>query len=132
MVLMADTIVFVLWAAMAVPSVVLILTAVVTAVQEVRRGKDEGIDGPSPVSRRSAPFVLLAAAAVALVRYLRDEPLGFSDIVFTGAFIGLALSAGWYLAARRSPALAAGRRLAAVSAVVAVCFGILSGFAPTE
>jgi hypothetical protein len=132
MVLMVDTVVLVLWAAIAVPSMVLMLMAGVTALQDARRGTDRGVDDPSPVSRRNAPYIGLAAAAVALVRYLRDEPLGFRDMVFAGGFIGFALSAGWYLAARRSPALAAGRRQAVVSAVVALCFGVLSGLAPAE
>lgn len=124
-------VVLLLWSTMTLASCVVMSVAVLAWVREVLRGTDRDEREPSPVNERVAPFMVVAALAVAAVRLLRDEPFAFLDTVFPAVFIGFALSCAWYLLARRDGADEPQRRgtVDAVSLAVAGAFGALSAVA---
>lgn len=124
-----NTVVFLLWSAMTVSGMVVMGIAIALWLPDVIRGEDDDANEPSPVDKRAAPFMLLTALVLAGVRLSRSQPLSFSDTVFAAAFIGFALSAGWYLLARRSPQGHSSKQIKRASAAVAVTFGTLSAFA---
>ena len=123
-----EAIVVVSWSAMAVGSAAVITVALVYWLRDVLGNRDiEGVE-PSPVSERSALYTLLAGFVIG-TRLARGESLRFGYLGFAAAFIGFALSAGWYLLARRSTDGPSPSTVATFSAVVAAFFGALS--APT-
>jgi len=120
------SIVVVSWSAMAISSAAVIAVALGCWLRDVRRNQDtDGVE-PSPVSERSALYMLLAGSVFIGTRLARGESLPFGFIGFAAAFIGFGLSAGWYLLARRASDGPSPGRVAMFSAGVAASFGALS------
>lgn len=127
-----EALVLVAWSAMAFAGSLIISAAVFLWLRDVLRSKDGETDGrmgePSPVDERAVPWMALTAAVTFGVVYLRQVPASFGTVVFPAVFAGFALSAGWYLMARRSPE--EGRaRVQLGSGAIAAGFGALSGLA---
>ncbi len=120
--------ILVLWLTMTVSSIVVMTVAMALWLRDVVRGEDDDAHEPSPLDTRAVPFMLMTVVVLAGVRLSRGQPLSFIETVFPEAFIGFALSAGWYLLARRSPE-AHTKQIGRASAAVAVSFGALSAFA---
>ena len=109
----------------------MIAVALVYWLNDVRRNKDtDGVE-PSPVSDRSALYMLLAGCVFVGTRLVRGESLPFGFIVFVAVFIGFGISAGWYLLARRASDGPSPSRVAMFSAGVAAAFGALSALTTT-
>jgi hypothetical protein len=132
MLLMEAVVVLSLVVVTAVSTVVMVV-AVGVWLRDVIRSRDgqtdERLGEPSPLDVRAVPLMVLAALVVAGVQSLRGVPVSFQDTAFAALFMGFALSAAWYLLARRSPALPHGTRALGVSAVGAAGFGALWGLA---
>jgi hypothetical protein len=129
---MEAVVVLTLVAVTAVSTVVMVV-AVGLWLRDVIRSRegqtDERLGEPSPLDVRAVPLMVLAAVVLAGVQSLRGVPVSFRDTAFAGLFMGFALSAAWYLLARRLPALPHETRAFGVSAVVAAGFGVLWGLA---
>jgi hypothetical protein len=132
MLLMQAVVVFTLVTVTAVSAVVMAV-AVTLWLRDVIRSRDghtdERLGEPSPLDVRAVPLMVLAAVVLAGVQSLRGVPVSFRDTAFAALFMGFALSAAWYLLARRSPELPHGGRALGISAVVAAGFGALWGLA---
>lgn len=114
------------WSVMALSSIAVTALAVGLWTRDVLRDEDtDGVE-PSPVSKRSATYILLAGSVFIGIRLIRGEPLSFNAMGFTAMFIGFALSAGWYLLARTGAEWPSRSKIDKLSAVVAACFGALS------
>jgi hypothetical protein len=128
-----DALIIITWIVIALSGSVIMVVAVTLWLREVLRSRDgatdERLGEPSPVDGRAVPFMVLAGVVSLGVLYIRGEPLLFRNAAFAAVFIGFALSAGWYLLARRSPVLPKSSGVQALSTVVAACFGALSGLA---
>ena len=125
-----QTLVAVSWLVMMAGSLVVMTVAMGLWFRDVLRGQDtDGVE-PSPVSVRSALYSLLAGLAFCGTRWARGEPLSFKDVAFHALLIGFALSAGWYLLARRSTKEPNPGKVAGLSAVIAASFGTLSALTP--
>jgi hypothetical protein len=116
-----------LWMVMGTTSVVVMTIAMGLWFRDVLRGRaTDGVE-PAPVTGRTALYSLLAALAFSGTRLASGERLTFSDAAFPALLIGMALSAGWYLLARRTPDGASASKTAVVSMVIAASFGALTG-----
>jgi hypothetical protein len=132
MLLMEAVLVLTLVAVTAVSTVVMVV-AVGLWLRDVIRSRDGQTDHrlgePSPLDVRAVPLMVLAAVVLAGVQSLRGVRVSFQDTAFAALFMGFALSAAWYLLARRSPTLPRGSRALGISAVFAAGFGALWGLA---
>ena len=118
------------YSAMVVSSVVVTAVAVGLWLRDVLRERDtDGVE-PSPLSKRSAIYSLLAGCVFIGIRLTRGESVSFLFAGFTAVFIGFALSAGWYLLDRRATGARSRRQVDTLSAVVAASFGALSALTP--
>jgi hypothetical protein len=113
------------WCAMAISSAAVTAVAIGLWLRDVLRERDtDGVE-PSPVSERSALYMLLAGCVFMGTRFARGESLSFGEAAFTAVFIGFALSAGWYLLTRGTEGPSRSK-VDEFSAVVAASFGLLS------
>jgi hypothetical protein len=132
MLLMKAVVVLTLVAVTAFSTVVMVV-AVGLWLRDVIRSRDgqtdERLGVPSPLDVRAVPLMVLAAVVLAGVQSLRGVRVSFQDTAFAALFMGFALSAAWYLLARRSPTLPHGSRALGISAVFAAGFGALWGLA---
>jgi len=132
MLLMQAVVVLTLVAVTAISAVVMVV-AVGLWLRDVLRSRDgqtdERVGEPNPLDVRAVPLMALAAVILAGVQSLRGVPVSFQDTAFAALFMGFALSAAWYLLARRSPPLPHGSRVLGISTVVAAGFGALWGLA---
>lgn len=125
-----DTLLIVSWSAMVISSVAVTAVAMGLWLRDVLREQDTDDVEPSPLSKRSAIYSLIAGCVFVGIRLARGEPLSFFFAGFTAMFIGFALSAGWYLLARRATKQPSRSEVDKFSAVVAASFGGLSAFTP--
>jgi len=118
------------YSTMILGSVAVTAVAVGLWLRDVLRERDtDGVE-PSPLSKRSAIYSVLAGCVFIAIRLARGESLSFFFAGFTAVFIGFALSAGWYLLARKATDGPSRREVDNLSAVVAASFGALSALTP--
>ena len=125
-----QTLLGVSWSAIVMSSIAVTAVAVSLWLRDVLRERDtDGVE-PSPLSKRSAIYSMLALCVFIGIRLARGESVSFLFAGFTAVFIGFALSAGWYLLERRGTGLRSRGPVDTLSAVVAASFGALSALTP--
>ncbi|UOY03039.1 hypothetical protein [Blastococcus sp. PRF04-17] len=127
-----DAVVVIALVAVTATSAVVMVVAMALWIREVLRSRDGETDRrlgePSPVDLRAVPMMAVTAGVLLGVQYMRGARLSYGESAFAALFAGFALSAAWYLLARRSRSAETGR-VQGVSALAAAGFGALWGLA---
>jgi drug/metabolite transporter (DMT)-like permease len=125
-----QTLLLVSWSAMVISSIAVTAVAMGLWFRDVLRERDtDGVE-PSPLSKRSAIYSVLALSVFIGIRLARGESVSVLFAGFTAVFIGFALSASWYLLQRRATDTPSPRQVDKLSAIVAASFGALSALTP--